>query len=194
MQKMRKCTTCNLTYEDTMKFCKMCGISLVAIEESYDASSVLKVKRRSGSSLKLKLGIAISFLIAMVIAGILFLNLHTSLDEFCGTWEYKEYGSKTFFKITNNHTGQFTFMPGCQYEGKINWQMPVIKEADSIYLKYSAGKLKGEFISSNFCATHGEEFTYKITIGFKSKNKLLYSIYSSNGGAPRENEAVRINE
>jgi ribosomal protein L40E len=113
---------------------------------------------------------------------------------FCGIWEYDENGAKSYFKITKEKSGRFEFLPGFKYEGEMNWQKPMLENADGIYLKLINGKLKGEFVSSNFYATHGLDFTYRITLDIKSNNKLLYSVWSSIRGETDEREATKISD
>jgi hypothetical protein len=113
-------------------------------------------------------------------------------DSYCGIWEYDENGAKNYLKITKEKSGRFRFDEGYKYEGKICWMETMIENADGIYLKLTDGKLKGEFVSSNFRPTHGMEFLYKITLDFKSNNKLFYSIWSEIRGETDEYEAIRI--
>lgn len=117
-------------------------------------------------------------------------------NKFCGIWEYKEEGAKQYLKITKVNSGRFKLVTGYLYEGAIIWQESDIdiKNADGIYLTSSNGKLQGQFDSSNFGATHGMEFTYKITLDSKSDNKLLYSVYSSIRGETDEREATKISD
>jgi len=112
---------------------------------------------------------------------------------FCGIWEYDENGVKNYLKITKEESGRIKFFRGYKDEGQISWTEPMLKNTDAIYLKPSNGKLTGEFVSSNLYATHGEEFTYKITLDAKSNNKLIYSVYSSIRGETDEREATKIN-
>lgn len=114
-------------------------------------------------------------------------------NKFCGVWEYNENGAKNYLKITKVNSGRFKLVKGYPYEGAIHWQGSdiEIKNADGIYLTSSNGKLIGEFNSTNFYATHGMEFTYKITLDSKSDNKLLYSVYSSIRGETDEREAIK---
>ena len=117
----------------------------------------------------------------------------TYVANFCGTWEYEgKYEGKAYLKIVKEGQERFRFSRGYKYEGKIVWQEPMLKNASGIYLKPSNGKLKGQFISGNFYATHGEDFTYKITLDLKSDNKLLYSVWSSIRGETDTAEATKI--
>jgi len=117
----------------------------------------------------------------------------TYADNFCGIWKYEtKYEGKSYLRIVKEGKGKFRFFTGYKYEGKIVWQDPMLKNASGIYLKPSDGKLKGKFISSNFYATHGKDFTYKITLELKSDNKLLYSVWSSIEGETVTAEATKI--
>jgi hypothetical protein len=190
---MKKCKHCNLTFEDSKKFCIKCGEPLVLLEGIFLPTQdfpVSETKQVSNKALSFKISIAISLLIVLVITILIFSSKGDS-DKFCGTWQYNDYGSKYYFKITDDKNERFKFQTGYLYEGNINWTEVEIKNADDIYLTYSDGKLNGEFISSNFYATHGEEFTYKVTIVYKSNNKLLYSVWSSIRGETETKEAVR---
>lgn len=115
-------------------------------------------------------------------------------DKFCGIWEYQRDGSKNYFKVIKVSNGKFRFTPGYEYEGKIVWQSPMLKKADGIYLQLSNGMLKGKFVSANFYATHGQDFTYKITLDIKSDKKLLYSVHSSIRGVTDSSEATKISD
>jgi hypothetical protein len=70
----------------------------------------------------------------------------------------------------------------------------MLKNTDGIYLKPSESKLMGKFVSSNFYATHGQDFTYKIVITLKSDYKVLYSVNSSIRGETEMHEATKVNE
>ena len=112
--------------------------------------------------------------------------------KYCGTWEYDRYGSKSYFKITDVGNGKFKFSPGYKYENSILWNEPMLKNANGIYLKYVNGKLNGKFISGNFYATHGQDFTYKITLALKSDDKVTYSVNSSIRNETDVSEATKI--
>lgn len=112
--------------------------------------------------------------------------------KYCGVWEYDQYGSKSYFKITDVGNGKFRFIPGNKYEGNITFHEPMLTNASAIYLKYVKGKLKGKFISGNFYATHAQDFTYKITCDLKSDDKLTYSVNSSIRGETDVAEATKI--
>jgi hypothetical protein len=121
-------------------------------------------------------------------------------SKFCGVWEYTENGSKSYLKITQHGSGKFKFDKGYLYQGKIIWTPPSIKTSpgkyrtSSINLRLINGKLTGKFVSSNFYATHSQDFTYKITLDLKSDNNLLYSVYCSiRGGETEVKEATKIN-
>jgi hypothetical protein len=114
-------------------------------------------------------------------------------EIFCGIWEYDRNGSKEYFKISKAKNNRFKFVTGYKYEGKIVWLHDImLKNADGIYLTPSDGKLKGQFVSGNFYATHGQDFTYKIAIEIKSDNKLLYSVHSSIRGETDVHEAIKV--
>lgn len=114
--------------------------------------------------------------------------------KFCGIWVYDDSGHKNYLKVTQEGSDKFKFSCGYIYEGKIVWMTPYISNADGIYLKLVNGKMIGEFVSSNFYATHGMEFTYKITLDIKSKDKLLYSVFSSIRGETDIREATKISD
>lgn len=122
-------------------------------------------------------------------------NVKTNIApvKYCGVWEYDQYGSKSYFKITDVGNGKFRFVPGNKYEGNITFHEPMLTNASAIYLKYVKGKLKGKFISGNFYATHAQDFTYKITCDLKSDDKLTYSVNSSIRGETDVAEATKIN-
>jgi hypothetical protein len=80
--------------------------------------------------------------------------------------------------------GKFKLTTGFEYEGKVNWTEPYIKNAAGIYLRPTSGKLAGTFISPNFYATHGHDFTFRITSELNPDNELLFSV-SANGETER---------
>jgi hypothetical protein len=119
--------------------------------------------------------------------------------KFSGIWKCDDesgYQGKCYLKIIKEKSGRFKFITGFKNEDKdkISWVEPMLKDTDGIYLKLSKGKLKGEFVSYSFYATHGEEYTYKITLDLISNNKLLYSVYSSIRGETEKLEATKISE
>lgn len=65
---------------------------------------------------------------------------------------------------------------------------------DNIYLKLSNGKLKGEFSSNMFGATHGLDVDYKITLELISNNKMHYSVLYNGGTLNKEHEATKISD
>ncbi len=124
---------------------------------------------------------------------------------FCGVWEYNEGGSKRYLKITNAGMGKVKLIEGFESQGKISWHDyfmykgklsgfdgVMIRNADGIYLKPINGRLVGTFVSPNFYATHGAEFTYKITCTLQSNDQLLYSVWSSIRGVTNKQIATRI--
>lgn len=102
----------------------------------------------------------------------------TDFDRFIGVWEFTpEYSlSKGYFKITTEQPQKFEFVEGFEYQGNITWAGTMVNRANGIYLKPSNGKLVGQFSSPNFRATHGHDFTYRITLSLAANGKLLYSI------------------
>uniref|UniRef100_C6DZB4 DZANK-type domain-containing protein n=1 Tax=Geobacter sp. (strain M21) TaxID=443144 RepID=C6DZB4_GEOSM len=115
-----------------------------------------------------------------------------SPNKYCGIWEYDQYGSKSYFKITDVGKGKYRFSPGYKYEGKYVWNDPILTNAKGIYLKYGNGKLKGKFISANFYATHGQYFTYRITLNLRSDDKVTYSVHSTIRDETDISEATKI--
>lgn len=115
---------------------------------------------------------------------------------FCGKWEYNEEGSKQYLKITHAGMGRFKLVEGIDSGGEIMWLDEImIRNADGIYLRIINGKLIGRFVSANFRATHGHEFTYKITCELKSNGRLLYSVWSQLGlGKTVKREATKISD
>jgi hypothetical protein len=117
---------------------------------------------------------------------------------FCGTWEYIErgypadVGHKEYVKITKAGDQKFKLIRGFMYQGTIFWTEPMIKNADGIYLRPFNGTLVARFASSNFYATHGTEFAYKITCALKPNSRLLYSVWSSIRGETDKREATKV--
>jgi len=57
------------------------------------------------------------------------------------------------------------------------------------------GKLVASFVSPNFYATHGMDFTYRITSELKGGNEMLFSVWCSiRGGETEKATYVKINE
>jgi hypothetical protein len=121
-------------------------------------------------------------------------NNESFAAKFCGIWEYAENGSSNYLKIIREKSGKFKFMTGHKYKGNIEWQQPMLKNAKAIYLRPSNGQLKGQFVSGNFYATHGQDFLYKITLQSESGNKLIYSVWSSIDGKTDTKEARLVNK
>lgn len=117
--------------------------------------------------------------------------------KYCGTWEYEDKyasGQKMYLKITKDKPGQFRFERGYKYKGDMIWNEIYIENGSGIYLRPSKDKLKGEFVSGNFYATHGQPFTYKITFDIKSDNKMLYSVFSSIRGETDKYEVTKVSD
>lgn len=97
-------------------------------------------------------------------------------SRICGIWQLKTEGS--YLKITKDSYGRFVFNEGYKNEGytEIYWPETMLEYGDAIYLKPLDGKLKGSFVSYNFRPTHGQPFTYNITIEITSDDKLLYNM------------------
>jgi hypothetical protein len=114
---------------------------------------------------------------------------------FCGVWKgvvggrlmgrrADDYAGKTgnpycgcdYLRITEAGLGRFKLSMGSEYEGKINWSGGgvVINNADGIYLRLLSARLTARFVSPNFYATHGMDFTYKITCELKNNSELIF--------------------
>lgn len=112
--------------------------------------------------------------------------------RFCGVWKAvpggrwigrrkAESSDKTgnpycgcdYLEITKAGVGKFRLRTGADTynKGKINWW-----NADGIYLRLIGGKLMGTFISNNFYATQGVDFTFKITCELKDDDGLVFSV------------------
>ena len=89
-----------------------------------------------------------------------------------------------YLKITKVGTSSFKLTTGFDSEGKVNWTDPQIKSADGIYMKLIGGKLTATFVSPNFYATHGQDFTFTVTNELNHDNELLFSV-SANGETER---------
>jgi len=89
----------------------------------------------------------------------------TSMCTFCGVWEYTDYGSKYYLKLSQAGAKKFKLVTGfIDLAGQIEWSDPEIKNANGIYLTPLGGKLTGKFVSSNFLPTHGRGFRYRVTV------------------------------
>jgi hypothetical protein len=100
----------------------------------------------------------------------------TAYDKFLGVWTYIEKPSndKRCFKITKDQRGKFLFTDGFEWNDKITWAQTMVNDADGIFLKPLNGKLQGKFVSPDFRATHGHDFTYQITLQLQPNGSLLY--------------------
>lgn len=134
--------------------------------------------------------------------------------EFCGAWKAvvggrkmggrpDDYAGKTgnpycgcdYLRITKTATGKFKLDIGSEYQGKINWTADgdkVINNSDAVYLAARNGRLTARFVSPNFYATHGKDFTYVITCELNG-NQLLFSV-SMIGGQTERATYVKVNE
>lgn len=103
----------------------------------------------------------------------------TDFDKFIGVWEFapKYSVTKGYFKITEVQPRRFRFVQGFEYQGNITWAETTVNHADGIYLKPLNGKLAGQFTSPDFRATHGHDFTYRVTLSLESDDKLIYSVF-----------------
>jgi hypothetical protein len=132
--------------------------------------------------------------------------------SFCGVWKAVVGGRLTarratdqagksgnpycgcdYLRITKAGAGKFKLNIGSEYEGKITWsdEGTVINNADAIYLRLMDGKLTGRFVSPNFYATHGMDFTYKLTCELKNDNELVFSVWCSIRGGETERAIYR---
>ena len=102
-------------------------------------------------------------------------------SKICGIWQLTTEGN--YLKIIKDERGRFKFSEGYKNEGysEIYWPETMLEYGDGIYLKPLDGKLIGKFVSYNFRATHGQPFTYNLTLELTSNNKLLYSVNSELG-------------
>jgi len=115
------------------------------------------------------------------------------VNKFCGVWKYESKNKGTgYLKVTREGDKKFIFNDGYESEGNIVWTKPILEKTKAIYLKPSKGKLTGKFVSANFYATHGMDFTYKITLELKSDNKMIYSVWSDINGDTDKSEAVKV--
>ena len=118
-----------------------------------------------------------------------YIRIENSLtSKFCGIWKLGT--EANYLKILKDEEGRFKFNIGYEYEGKKVWVEPDLEYGDGIYLKLLNGKLKGQFVSSNFLATHGQSFNYKLTLELTFNNKLLYTVNSDLG--VETDEATKI--
>ena len=116
------------------------------------------------------------------------------VGEFCGTWEYSQYGSKNYLKIDRYDSTILKLISGYKYKGRIIWCPAEIANTDGIYLRSSNGQMKAEFVSSNFYPTHGDMCTYRITLDVLSINRILYTVYCSvRGGETDKLVATKVN-
>lgn len=126
-------------------------------------------------------------------------------DNFVGIWQYHndQYPDTTmhYLKITKVGKDKYKLIEGVKeknspispdiiWNDKKSWA-----EFPDIYLILSNGKLKGQFISGVFRATHGIDFKWKITLEIKSDDKMVYSVRGEKKGetlTPETFEATRI--
>ena len=112
-------------------------------------------------------------------------------EKFFGTWTFQQYGSPQFFKVSKAGS-RIRFELLQKYNGKMSPLATGVRGADGIYLGVANAQLSGEFVSWNFYATHGEEFTYRVTLAAEGDDKLSYSVYCSiRGGETEKFEATK---
>jgi len=114
-------------------------------------------------------------------------------EKFCGMWAYEQYGSTSYFKVSRVGS-RFRFEPYQKYEGKFSSNGADVRGADGIYLQVADGQLKGEFVSGNFYATHGQDFTYRVTLAAESNDTLSYSVYFSMDQSVTKKAATKVVE
>jgi len=115
------------------------------------------------------------------------------VQAFIRTWAYdQKYGGKCYLQIARHNSNRSKLSTGFESEGKIVWAHSYIMDTDGIYLILSGEALKGAFVSSNFYATHGDEFTYRVALEMKPTNHLRYSVWSSIRGETDEADAIRV--
>lgn len=119
-------------------------------------------------------------------------------EKFLGVWTYsKDFNEKHYLRITRDQQGRFQFDEGWNDDpkvaSKITWSRGVLMltNADGIFLKPVKGRLQANFVSANFRATHGMDFTYQITLQFQPNGKLLYSL---SGDIQEKHTATKITE
>jgi len=78
-----------------------------------------------------------------------------------------------------------------KYKDKLSPLSVDVRGADGIYLQVANGQLSSEFVSDNFYPTHGEDFTYRVTLAAEGDDKLSYSVYSSTDGKTEKVEATK---
>lgn len=121
--------------------------------------------------------------------------------KFCGVWKAvvggrsirrgsDDYAGKTgnpycgcdYLRITKMADRKFKLDIGSEYQGAVTWTADgdkVVNNADAIYLQPVNGKLVARFVSPNFYATHGMEFTYKLSFELQGDNELVFSVWCS---------------
>jgi len=113
-------------------------------------------------------------------------------DQFEGIWKLED--NFTYIKITKLEDGRLEFNQGFEWEGKPAFNPHQLARGNAIYLIQSQGVLKSKFISSNFRATHGENYEYEIIIERKSKSQVTYKVKYTIGSENLEiHTATKIN-
>lgn len=119
-------------------------------------------------------------------------------EKFLGVWTYSnDINEKHYLRITRDQQGRFQFDEGWNDDptlaAKITWSRGVLMltDADGIFLKPIKGRLQANFVSSNFRATHGMEFTYQVTLQFQPNGTLLFSL---SGDLQEQHTATKIDE
>lgn len=119
-------------------------------------------------------------------------------DKFIGIWTYaNDFNENHYLRITRDEQGRFQFDEGWNDDpkavSKITWNRGVLMltNADGIFLKPVKGRLQANFVSANFRATNGMDFTYQITLQYQPNGKLLYSL---SGDLQEKHTAKKMNE
>jgi hypothetical protein len=125
-------------------------------------------------------------------------------SAFVGTWRYHDPSyapnATNYLKVSPAGAGRFKLVEGyrddhtARYADRdgIYWTPAEIRKADGIYLRPVNGQLRGEFVSSNFRATHGRDMTYRVTLDLRADGQLQYAVWSSIRGETETLEASRV--
>jgi len=122
-----------------------------------------------------------------------------SAKYYHGIWLYDsdENGVKKYIRIWALENNKYMFETGYKEDKRddymlVNWWANKVKNSDNIYLRFSNGKLQGEFVSTNFNNAHGGEVQYEVTLEPIDKKRMSYNIRSSNVKGYERKEAVKV--
>ena len=118
-------------------------------------------------------------------------------DDYCGVWMGQENSMGKYIIIKKVNPNKYIYLSMNEENGKIYTNsnpLDINNHQGYPYLLPKNNHLMATFRSSNFYATHGMEFDFKLDMSFISKNKMKHSVYCSiRGGETEVNSMTKVN-